>query len=143
MNSTAINNCYLDFVQRRGLISLINDNHVDLNAKEILVHVYCGSIVKSRHPTPPPPPPHPRKKKEKKKKKKNIAQYLQVCLLILRCSIWNSSARITRGNCGKDSALSVCTFTAYIIYKGQQLLKISAEYNKYHYKSRNVRKRAF
>ena len=31
--------------QRRGLILLVNDNHVDNNLKEILVYVYFGSIV--------------------------------------------------------------------------------------------------
>ena len=38
------NNRYLDFVQTRGLISLVNDNHVENNLKEILVNVYYGSI---------------------------------------------------------------------------------------------------
>ena len=32
----------------RGLISLINDNHVDNNLKEILVYVYFGAIVINR-----------------------------------------------------------------------------------------------
>ena len=44
----AINNRYLDFVQTRGLISLVNDNHVNNNLKEILVFVYIGSIVNNR-----------------------------------------------------------------------------------------------
>ena len=35
--ATRINNHYLDFVQTRGLISLVNDYHVDNNLKEILV----------------------------------------------------------------------------------------------------------
>ena len=46
--SAAINKRYLDFVQTRGLISLVNDNHVDNNLKEILVHVYYWSIVNNR-----------------------------------------------------------------------------------------------
>ena len=32
----------------RGLISLVNHNHVDNNLKEILVYVYFGSIVNNR-----------------------------------------------------------------------------------------------
>ena len=32
----------------RGLISLVNDNHADINLKEILVYVYFDSIVNSR-----------------------------------------------------------------------------------------------
>ena len=32
----AINNCYLDFIQIRCLISLVNDNHVDKNLKKFL-----------------------------------------------------------------------------------------------------------
>ena len=36
-NSVATNNYYMDFVQMRGLISLVNDNHMDNNLKEILV----------------------------------------------------------------------------------------------------------
>ena len=47
-NSAAINSRYLDFVQTRGLISLVNDNHVANNRKEILVYVYFGSIVNKR-----------------------------------------------------------------------------------------------
>ena len=31
----------------RGLISLVNDNHVDSSLKEILVYVYLSSIVKN------------------------------------------------------------------------------------------------
>ena len=42
-NSAAINNRYLNYVQMRGLISLVNDNHVDNNLKEILVYVYFGA----------------------------------------------------------------------------------------------------
>ena len=40
-NSVAINYmyCYLDFILTRGLISLVSDNHVDINLKEILVYV--------------------------------------------------------------------------------------------------------
>ena len=44
-NSAAINNLYPDFVQTRNLISMVNDNHVDTNLKDILVYVYYGSIV--------------------------------------------------------------------------------------------------
>ena len=47
-NSAAINNRYLHFVQKRDLLSLVNDDHVDNNLKEILVYVYFGSIVISR-----------------------------------------------------------------------------------------------
>ena len=47
-NSAAINNCYLDFVQPRGWISLVDDNHVDKYVKEILTFVHYGSIVNSR-----------------------------------------------------------------------------------------------
>ena len=32
----------------RGLISLVNDNHVDNKLKDILVYVYLGSIVNNR-----------------------------------------------------------------------------------------------
>ena len=32
----------------RGLISLVNDNHIDNNLKEILVYVYLGSIVNNQ-----------------------------------------------------------------------------------------------
>ena len=42
----AINNRNLDFVQTRGLILLINDNHADNYLKEILLYVYFGLIVK-------------------------------------------------------------------------------------------------
>ena len=38
-NSPAINNPKLDFIQTWGLISLVNDNHVDNFLKEILVYV--------------------------------------------------------------------------------------------------------
>ena len=31
-----------------SLISLVNDNHVDNNLKEILVYVYFGSIVNNQ-----------------------------------------------------------------------------------------------
>ena len=48
-NSAAIDNRYLDFVQTRSLISLVNDNHVDNNLKDILGYVYFGSIVTNRH----------------------------------------------------------------------------------------------
>ena len=44
-NTTAINNRYLDIVQTRSLILLVNDNRVDNNIKEISVYVYFGSIV--------------------------------------------------------------------------------------------------
>ena len=39
-NSAAINNRYLDFVQTRCLLSLINDNHEDNNLKEMFVFEY-------------------------------------------------------------------------------------------------------
>ena len=39
----AINNTYQDFIQTRGLISLVNNNHVDSKLKELLVNVYFGS----------------------------------------------------------------------------------------------------
>ena len=45
----AINNYYLDFIQPPALISLVNDNHMDNNLKEILVFVYFGSIVNNQH----------------------------------------------------------------------------------------------
>ena len=35
----------MNFIQKRGLISLVNDNHVNNNLKEILVYVYFGSIL--------------------------------------------------------------------------------------------------
>ena len=38
-NKVAVNNNYLDFVQTYGLISLVNDNHMDINLKKILVYV--------------------------------------------------------------------------------------------------------
>ena len=44
-NSAAINNRYLDFWQTRALISLVNNNHMDNNLKEILVYVYLCSTV--------------------------------------------------------------------------------------------------
>ena len=44
----AINNRYLDFVQMHGLISLVNNNHIDNNLKEILVYVYFGLIVSNQ-----------------------------------------------------------------------------------------------
>ena len=47
-NRTAINSRYQNFLQTRSLISLVNDNHVDNNLKEILVCVYLGSIVNNR-----------------------------------------------------------------------------------------------
>ena len=47
-NSMAIGNHYLDFLQMCSLISLVNDNHVDNNLKEILLFVYYGLIVNSR-----------------------------------------------------------------------------------------------
>ena len=47
-NSAAIINRYLDFVQKRGLISLVNDYHVDNSLKESLVYKYFGSIVNNR-----------------------------------------------------------------------------------------------
>ena len=34
-NREAVNNRYLDFVQARGLISLVNNNHVVKNLKEV------------------------------------------------------------------------------------------------------------
>ena len=42
-NSAAINR-YLDFAQTRGLIPLVNDNHVENMFAEILAFVYYGSI---------------------------------------------------------------------------------------------------
>ena len=50
-NSAAINNRNQDFVQMRGLISLVNDNQVYKSLKEILVYVYYGSIVNNRPKT--------------------------------------------------------------------------------------------
>ena len=47
-NSSVINNRYLDFVQKCGLISLVNDNHMDSNLNGNLVYVYYGSIVTLR-----------------------------------------------------------------------------------------------
>ena len=46
--SAVINNRYLDFVQTGCLISLVNENPVDNNLKEILVYVYSGSIANNR-----------------------------------------------------------------------------------------------
>ena len=48
MDIVSKNNRYLDFVQTRDLISLVNDNHVDNKLMEGLVYVYFGSIVKKR-----------------------------------------------------------------------------------------------
>ena len=45
----AINNHYPDFIQQPALISLVNDNHMDNNLKEILVYAYFGSIVNNQH----------------------------------------------------------------------------------------------
>ena len=39
---------YLGFGQTHGLISLVNDNHMDNNLKEILMYLYYGSIVNNR-----------------------------------------------------------------------------------------------
>ena len=44
----AISNRYLDFVQMRGLISMVNDNHVDNSLNEISVQVYYGPAVNIR-----------------------------------------------------------------------------------------------
>ena len=38
----------LDFVQTSSWISLVNDNHVDINFKEIMVYVYYGSTVNNK-----------------------------------------------------------------------------------------------
>ena len=35
---------HLDFVQTRGLVSLVNDNYVYNNLKEILVYVYVARL---------------------------------------------------------------------------------------------------
>ena len=43
-----INNCYLGFIQRLGLILLVNDNHMENYYKEILVYVYFGWIVNNQ-----------------------------------------------------------------------------------------------
>ena len=40
----AIGNCYLEFLQMCSLISLVLDNHVDNNLKEILLFVYYGVL---------------------------------------------------------------------------------------------------
>ena len=56
------------FINTRSLITLVNDNLVDNNLKENLVHVYCGSIVNNL-------PQPPQKKKKKKKKKIRIMEY--------------------------------------------------------------------
>ena len=45
--SAAKNNRYLHLVQTRGLIPLVNDNHVD-NLKEILVCVFFGLIINNQ-----------------------------------------------------------------------------------------------
>ena len=47
-NSAGRNNCYLDFVQTRGLISFVIDNHLGDNLKENLVYGIFGSIVNNR-----------------------------------------------------------------------------------------------
>ena len=44
----ARNNHYLDFTELQGLISLVDDNYVDNNLKEMLVYVYFGSIVNNQ-----------------------------------------------------------------------------------------------
>ena len=49
--TAAINNRYLDFVQTPGSISLVNDNHVDNNIKEMLVYASFSSIVNNRSKT--------------------------------------------------------------------------------------------
>ena len=41
----------MDFVQTRSLILLANDNHSDINFKEIFANVYFGSIVNNRPKT--------------------------------------------------------------------------------------------
>ena len=45
-----INNRQVDFVQTHSLISVVNDNHVNNNLKEILVYVYFGSIIMKTWP---------------------------------------------------------------------------------------------
>ena len=45
MKRLSLCNSPQDFVQTRGLISLVNDNHVYNNIKEILVYAYLGSTV--------------------------------------------------------------------------------------------------
>ena len=45
--SMAIKKRYLDFVQMHGLISLVNDIHMD-NLKEILVYVDYGWIINNQ-----------------------------------------------------------------------------------------------
>ena len=40
-----MNNRYLDFLQMCSLISLVNNNHMDNNLKEMLVYLQFGSIV--------------------------------------------------------------------------------------------------
>ena len=47
-NSAALNNRYPDYVQKRGMISLVNENHVGNKIKELLVYVYSGSFVNNR-----------------------------------------------------------------------------------------------
>ena len=44
----AINNRYMDFILTRGLIPLVNDNHLNNYLTEILVSEYLGSIVDKR-----------------------------------------------------------------------------------------------
>ena len=51
-NNAAINNRYLDFVQTRGFISLVNDNIEHCILKQILKYVYFGRIVNSRPMNP-------------------------------------------------------------------------------------------
>ena len=43
-----MNNRYLDFVQTRGLITVVSDNNVDNNLKEFLVYLYSSTIVHNR-----------------------------------------------------------------------------------------------
>ena len=72
----AINKRYLNFVQTRDFISLVNDNHVDNNVNKILVYAYYDSIVNNRPsppPSTPPPPSHPLKKKKIRLKNKIIS----------------------------------------------------------------------
>ena len=40
-----INKRYLDYIQTYDLISLVNNNHVDNNLKEILLYVYVSFFV--------------------------------------------------------------------------------------------------
>ena len=48
----------------RGLLSLVNDNYVDNNLKEILAYIVCILRVDCKQPM--------QKKKKKKKKRKNV-----------------------------------------------------------------------